>query len=208
MITLLITLLVLWYLIPHIVLYMYPVPKVHKQFLVLSLKSLLILIPGFLAPVVVPVALLFTKWEDDQLPALFKWWDNDVSINGDHKEDWALDNKSNAYYADAPPRSFWARYVWLGWRNRCSKLVEMLGYEYLPGEFESRKTLGDTLTSRSHEGYRFTYTENISQLMIVKRLGKVCLRFNWGYKFFDKPITPSATITMSILSFHDNTNAN
>lgn len=199
---------ILWYLVPHLIVYLYPIEnKPHKQWLVLSIKSVLIIPAALLAPLIVPIALMFTKWEDDKLPKLFTPWDNDVSINGDRKEDWALDNHKPAYYAKAPPRSFWARYVWLGWRNRCSKLVEILGYRYQPGEFASRQIIGDPLASRSHEGYKYIYTNNISQLMIVKRIfSKWCIRFNWGYKFFDKPVTPSATITFSILSYHDSTN--
>lgn len=36
-----------------------------------------------LAPIVVPFALLFTPRDADQLPGLFRAWDNNVSINGD-----------------------------------------------------------------------------------------------------------------------------
>lgn len=200
------SLLLVRYIIPHVVIHTITLPnraRIHWQFLKLSAISLLILIPGALAPIVVPIALLFTKWEDDKLPALFKWWDNDVSINGDHREHWGLDYQGNAYYANAHPRSFYARFVWLGLRNRCSKLVEMLGYRYELGEFESRRILGDPKTGRDHAGYRFTYTDNICQLMIVKRIGKYCIRFNWGYKFFDKPVTPSAAISFSLLSYHE-----
>ncbi len=204
MVNLLVTGLLIWYIIPHIVLHFYPVPnkdKVHGQWLKLSLTSLMILIPAFLAPLVVPIALLFTKWEDDKLPAFFWMWDNDVSLNGDERLDWDISNTKNAYYASAPPRSFYARWVWLGLRNRCSKLIETFGHRYAPGEFESRIMLGDKNTGRDHEGYKFVYTPNISQLMIIKRIGKLCIRFNWGWKFFDKPVTPFATISFSILSY-------
>lgn len=197
----------LWYIIPHIVLHLYPIPnkiKTHLDILIVSVKSLIIILPALLAPMVVPIALLFTRWEDNKLPGLFYIWDNDVSINGDHREDWALDNYKNAYYAKAPPRSFWARYIWLGWRNRCSKLVELLGYKYTPGEYNSRIIIGNPNTSRSSAGWKYTYTANISQLMIVKKIfNNWCIRFNWGHKFFDKLITPFASITFSILSFHN-----
>jgi len=198
------TISLLWYITPHIVLHLYPIPKLktHWEFIKLSGKSLVILIPAMLAPIVVPIALLFTPWEADKLPKIFAIWDNDVSINGDNAADWGLDNFNNAYYAKSPPRSFWARYIWLGWRNRCSRLVEVLGYKYLPEEFNSRIIQGDPETSRSHAGWKYTYTNNISQLMIVKRVFRNwCLRFNWGYKFFNKPKTPFATITISILSY-------
>lgn len=47
------------------------------------IKNCLTIIPDLTAPIVVPVALLFTKREDNYLPKLFTWWDNDASINGD-----------------------------------------------------------------------------------------------------------------------------
>lgn len=192
-------LLLVWYLVPHMVVYLYPIPKPHLYFLKLSLKSIITLPLSLSAPFIVPIALLFAKWEDDKLPKYFSWYDNDVSLNGDRVEDWGLDNRNNAYYAKAPPRSFWARYIWVGWRNRCSKL---LNYTYKDGEFASRIVLGDPLTSRSHEGYKFVYTSNVAQLMIVKNLGNnLCFRFNWGCKFFDKLVTPETCISGSILSY-------
>jgi hypothetical protein len=200
----------LWYTIPHILLYFFPIPddvrrNTHLCWLKVTVIEILKLPVGLLSPIVVPIALLFTKWEDNKLPAIFWWWDNDISINGDEidsqgRNAWALDYKENAYYAKAPPRSFWARYVWLGWRNRASKLSEAVGYKYEFSEFENRIILGDAATSRGHPGWKFVYTPNISQLMIVKKFGKICIRFNWGYKFFDKPTTMSVGITFSLLS--------
>lgn len=109
-------------------------------------KNLLTLIPDLLAPIVVPIALLFTKTESEHLPRLFWWWDNDASINGDLRTDdindglggWALrpisTNTSNlaevlsCYWAPGHhPRSFYARWVWLGLRNRASALSQALG---------------------------------------------------------------------------------
>ena len=197
-----------WYTMPHLVIYLIPIPQrllAHKCWLKVTAIEILKLPVGLLSPIIVPLALLFTKWEDNHLPHVFSWWDNDISINGDPidsqgRDAWALDYMENAYYAKAPPRSFWARYVWLGWRNRASALSERLGYAYRRNEFETRIIDGDPETSRAHPGWKFTYTENICQLMIVRKIGNFCIRFNWGYKFFDKPTTMPVGITFSILS--------
>jgi hypothetical protein len=211
MLYLILSILVLWYTIPHLMLYVFPIPraaraKAHICWLKVTAIELFKLPIGLLAPIVVPVALLFTKWEDNNLPKLFWWWDNDVSINGDEIDRnggnaWALDYKENAYYAKAPPRSFWARYVWLGWRNRASALSERLGYRYEKYEFVAREIIGSPDVSRTNPGWKFVYSGPICQLMVVIPLGsKLCYRFNWGYKFFDKPRTPPVGITFSILS--------
>lgn len=110
------------------------------------LKNLVTIIPDLLAPVVVPLALLFTKWEAEHLPRWAWWWDNDASINGDVRTDdpadglggWALrpvplerDSQeaiAMCYWAKGHhPRSFYARWVWLGLRNRASSLSQHLG---------------------------------------------------------------------------------
>lgn len=89
------------------------------------------LLANLLAPVVVPIALLFTKWEDERLPRWARAWDNDASINGDEFR-W-VDGKAlpvslspddqeaiaSCYWAPGHhPRSYWARFVWLALRNR------------------------------------------------------------------------------------------
>lgn len=109
-----------------------------------------------LAPQAVALALLFTRRDAERLPALFRKWDNNVSLNGDgegvlrdgkwltrgHDIGWAElvrpgdklfrysdpDYGGDAYYARGHhPRSYWARWVWCGWRNRASKLSVDLG---------------------------------------------------------------------------------
>jgi hypothetical protein len=136
-------------ILPIIRICMLPVPnklEIIGNFLRSWIKSLITLIPDLLAPVVVPIALIFTKWEDDKLPRLFKIWDNDASINGDRRTDdpndglggWTLSRISldkndqeaisHCYWAPGHhPRSFYARWVWLGLRNRASMLSVMLG---------------------------------------------------------------------------------
>lgn len=158
------------------------------------LRSILMIVPDLLAPVVVPIALLFTRWEDDHLPRFFWMWDNDASINGDRRTDdvndglfgWALkqvplDKNSQeaidmCYYAPGHhPRSFYARWVWLGLRNRASALAVALGKEvvepsvlYNENEFQmiwfstngvwrfyEMLPITDSLAIRMHCGYKF-----------------------------------------------------
>lgn len=153
-------------------------------------KNMLTIIPDLLAPVVVPVALLFTKWEDEHLPRFFWWWDNDASINGDKRTDnpndglggWALkpvplerdsqEAVSMCYWAKGHhPRSFYARWVWLGLRNRASSLSQALGTDvHGPATFWN----GPTWTvTRVGEDWRYY------ELLPV---GVVAIRMHCGYK--------------------------
>ena len=105
------------------------------------------------APIVMLLVLPFVKREANQLPKLFSAWDNNVSLNGDGygwqdpgTGEWfdirvkpapvgvLLVSHSDptyggdCYYARGHhPRSFWARYVWVGLRNRASMLSVKLG---------------------------------------------------------------------------------
>lgn len=99
--------------------------------------SLKCLFANLTAPVVVALALLFTKWEDENLPAWASWYDNDASINGDEFQ-WvngealpvSLDKNdahalANCYWAPGHhPRSYWARWKWAGLRNRGKRSYE------------------------------------------------------------------------------------
>ena len=104
------------------------------------------------APIVMLLVLPFVKREADHLPKAFAKWDNNVSLNGDG-EGWCdgdgtwYDTRvrpapegvpvmshsdprygGDCYYARGHhPRSFWARYVWVGLRNRASQLSKDLG---------------------------------------------------------------------------------
>ena len=102
------------------------------------------------APIVMLFVLPWVKREANALPKLFGKWDNNISLNGDSGgvlvdgkwidyhdvQDWeavqgnlmvTYDDpryEGDAYYAKGHhPRSFWARYVWVGLRNRASKLA-------------------------------------------------------------------------------------
>lgn len=109
--------------------------------------------PDVTAPVVVFYALLFTPRSADKLPAWARKWDNNVSLNGDGEAlrlpdgSWVNlrdgvelrggervyryddpEYTGTAYYARAfHPRSFIARWVWVGLRNRASQLSKDLG---------------------------------------------------------------------------------
>lgn len=154
------------------------------------LKNMLTIIPDLLAPVVVPVVLLFTKWEDDHLPRLFWWWDNDASINGDKRTDdpsdglggWAL--KPVPLERDSPeaiamcywakghhPRSFYARWVWLGLRNRASSLSQALGTD---ATGPSTVWNGPTWTV-TRVGDKWRYFERLP-------IGRILIRMHCGYK--------------------------
>lgn len=177
---------VVWNLVPVILTASLPVPLQTKIDAIRCFmfdscpKGLAVLLPDLLAPIVVPIALLFTKREDDHLPKLFSWWDNDVSINGDREEYWASDYTGTTYYAKAHPRSFWARFVWLGFRNRASRLSQMLGYTHKEGD--TREQFGDPKTGRDHEGWALNRAGDVYQVYLVKKLGPLCVRINYGYK--------------------------
>ena len=107
------------------------------------------------APLVMLLVLPFVPRSADRLPRLFARWDNNVSLNGDghgwlddagqwhHGRDgaprppgahlYSYDDPlygGDAYYAEGHhPRSFWARYVWVGLRNRASQLSVEYGVE-------------------------------------------------------------------------------
>lgn len=128
------------------------------------------------APLVMLLVLPFVKRSANRLPRLFRKWDNNVSINGDGEAvlrdgQWinlrdigwtpepgeqAITYDDPAYTGDAyyakgrHPRSFWARYIWLGWRNRASQLSVDLGRDVA-----ARPVCisGDMTASRSKPGH-------------------------------------------------------
>lgn len=178
-----------WCLTPILILATCDVPLKHKLkcalcMLRVGLMGLLTLPVELLAPVIVPLALLGIDRHDNRLPSWASWWDNDVSINGDRAEYWDPTYEGVTYYANAHPRSFWARYVWLGWRNRGSWLSQHLGYEWKPGDREQGQYWGDPLTGRDHEGWTVNECVGLYQFYAVKKLGKLCIRINYGYKIW------------------------
>lgn len=167
--------------------------KAVVSMLAASAKGTVLLPIELLAPIVVPVALAFTKREDDALPRLFQWWDNDVSINGDLREpDGSLTpipveddpaiNERNYWAKGRSPRSFWSRFVWLGLRNRASALAADLG---VPMRADAqREVWGDPETSSRHEGWVLYGSDGAYQLYIQKRAFGAQFRYNWGFKLW------------------------
>lgn len=146
------------------------------------------------APLVMALVVPWLKWSAEKLPALFSKWDNDISMNGDPWP-WAR-REDGSWYRPAPledtpearakcywakghhPRSRWARYVWLGWRNRASKLAHDLGAPAsAPIAF-----WGDEKVSRSRAGVCVYRMGDCWQIMAVERKGPFIVRRNVGWK--------------------------
>lgn len=216
----------LWCLVPSLWVLVLPgVPAAHRRaaalsFLRASVRGLTMLPIDLLAPVVVPFALLQTRWEDDALPHWARWWGNDVGISGD-KFQWVLDATGQQVplpvpLADTPearalcywapghhPRSRWARWVWLGLRNRASALAVTLGH---PADYRQPvEVWGDPATGRGRAGWVLRHHNGAYQLHATRRAGPVCLRTNYGHKVdfttWGRPVLPVVCIAISALSW-------
>jgi uncharacterized membrane protein len=167
------------------------VPATHYKYAVRSIwsawwKNLLTMPFDLTAPVVVPIALLFTKWEAERLPRFFRMWDNEVNLNGDigsptgpgpvpldPKSRWAIDN---CYWAPGHhPRSRWARYVWIGLRNRASWPAWRLGYRKRAGDAEHRWSSGNPDAGKG-------WTLDVVGERCRFRYRDAPLRIHYGYK--------------------------
>jgi hypothetical protein len=180
-------------------------------------RSLLTFIPDILSPVIVPIALLFTKWEDDKLPWIFSWWDNDASINGDVRTDDSSDGKDGwglrhvqvedtpearamCYWAkNAHPRSFKARYVWLGLRNRASYLSMLLGKDHPLVDVKVWES--GNVASPDYTGWRVHRIGNIWRYFETVKVGPIFFRFHYGYKIPKIPHSKVAMVTAIAFSF-------
>lgn len=153
------------------------------------------------APLVMLIALLFTRRDAERLPKLFARWDNDASLNGDG---WGqlVDGKwvravegqhpgvpwvsysdptytGDAYYAPGHhPRSYWARYVWLGLRNRASKLSRDLGVlarkddiTLLSGDMAIGTRLAGHFLLRHGDTYHYKSVRRIGRFVLIRSLG-------------------------------------
>lgn len=199
----LLALVAVWNLAPIVVVWCLPVPTKHKLgatrcFIEAAAKGVIDIIPNITAPMVVPVALLFTKWEDEKLPRLFWWWDNNININGD-RFDWVAGpdgvgrplpipledtpeaRAKNYWLKGHHPRSFLSRYVWLGLRNRGSKLSEALGVSLAPRDHD-RELWGTDPIGQGAQGWALYRAGDAYQLHWIKRAGPLELRASTGYK--------------------------
>lgn len=157
------------------------------------------------APLVTLVALLFTPRSADRLPAWASKWDNDVSLNGDghgwldaegqwhHGRDGveppagteriSYDDPrygGDAYYAEGHhPRSFYARWVWVGLRNRASKLSKDLGVRV---EGQPEVISGSMDIGRRQEGHFVLKYGDAYHYKCFKRLGPFVLIRSYGHK--------------------------
>ena len=214
----LLALVVAWNISPVVMLCALPIPARHKlrgsiSLLWAACKGLLVLPANLLAPVVVPVALMFTPREANSLPKWAAWWNNDVSINGDHQVPAPLDDspeiRAACYYAPGHhPRSFYARWVWLGLRNRASALAVSLGKSIpTPDLLSDADTWGDPATNRNHAGWLVLRNGPVYQLIIVKRISSgLCLRVNYGHKLnlvraHGREVAMVINISISVLSW-------
>jgi len=146
------------------------------------------------APLVMAWVVPRLPWDAEELPQRYAKWDNDISINGDpwpwaQKPDGSWyrhapledtpEVRAQCYWAEGShPRSKWARYVWLGLRNRASKLAFDLGAK-AQGEIQ---TFGDTATGRAHPGVCVYRMGDHWQIMSVEKKGPVIVRRNVGWK--------------------------
>jgi hypothetical protein len=155
-----------------------------RTILAASWRGFLVLLPSYplVSIPVVALALLFTPRKASSLPAIFAFWDNDVSINGDDPAYWGPDYVGDAYYAPGHhPRSFIARFIWLAIRNRASRLSQMLGYTWAD-RLGKVTVLGTAGLNRDSEGWCINSKEEQHQLLLIKRMGPVAFRMNYGYK--------------------------
>lgn len=157
------------------------------------------------APLVMLVALLFTPRSANRLPKMFRKWDNDVSINGDgcgwRRADgsWVdlrdgvlhlgetlvgYDDPAyggTAYYAKGHhPRSYWARYIWLGWRNRASKLSQEMGIIARKSDIEL--VAADVGIGTRKEGFFYLRHGQTYHYKSARRIGRFVLVRSLGYK--------------------------
>ena len=157
------------------------------------------------APLVMLVALAFTKRDADRLPRLFRKWDNNVSLNGDghgwrdaegnwhHGRDGAVPPPGtimlsysdpayagDAYYAEGHhPRSYWARYIWVGLRNRASQLSVDKGRDVAARPI---CISGSADISRTRPGHFLLKQGDTYHYKSFRNIGPFCLIRSYGYK--------------------------
>ncbi|MFV0680015.1 hypothetical protein [Ottowia sp.] len=159
-----------------------------------------------LAPVVCAYALPFTPRGADKLPAWASRWDNNVSLNGDGhgvlRDGQWIDRKDigadgllpgevwvsysdpayggGSYYAKGHhPRSLWARWVWVGWRNRASALSVSLGTDVAA---RPMVISGAADVGRSKPGHMLLKCGDVYHLKTFANVGPLCVIRSVGAK--------------------------
>lgn len=174
-------------------------------------KAILPAVAGLFAPIVVLFLILTRqlKWEDNNVPKWAWWYDNNISINGDgwgmlypdgrcvNRVDMEVVNRGeaialhygdprytgDAYYSEGNhPRSWRARWTWLGFRNRASALAMHQGEQI--DLKETPQWWGMENPNREVEGYRFMYCTGLWQFYQTRRVffGKLAMTRNCGFK--------------------------
>jgi len=131
--------------------------------------------------------------ELEKLPEQYLTYDNEVSINGDLRP-WVLNEEGigiplpcplddsgiqYCYYAKGHhPRSKWARWKWLGIRNRASMAAFLLG----PVKSSDIEIFGDIATDKGHEGVVVFRMGIHWQIYSCKKFGPFVIRRNVGVK--------------------------
>lgn len=189
-------------------------------------KSVPAQIAGLFAPIVVAFLILTRqlKWNDDNVPKWVWWYDNNVSINGDGWGTLLPDGSclnytdhelvaagkgiplhygdprytGDAYYAKGHhPRSAWARFIWLGFRNRASALAQAQGEAFDPKVTPTVWSKGDL--EKDGEQYKIVYSSglwNFDQRRMVF-FGKLKMRRNVGFKI-ENAIIEGKSVAMCI----------
>lgn len=148
---------------------------------------------GLLAPLVWIFIGLFLPRKAEKLPKWLRYYDNNISINGD-RADWedlgahlppgeryrrlpALDKavkdengRSNSYFHPFSPRTWLPRWCFNGWRNRCGWLAKEWGKPIIDGDysqggaFTPQSTWGHPAPSRSSFGVRVSEHGGVWQI--------------------------------------------
>lgn len=164
-----------------------------------TLQLLRIIVVEFLLEVlgyiIVPIALLFTKKEDDHLPKWARWFEDAhdyydgiiAAINGD--SGWR-----NEHYPEPKNRTFWARLMWL-YRNRIGYFSSQVnGVEVAQIDPTSVTTIGD-IHATSNKGEKSSWCKVTCRLKngktrfglykIIKYSDKFYCRIYVGWKLMD-----------------------
>lgn len=155
------------------------------------------------APIVMAWVCPQLEWEAEHLPHRYRYWDNEVSINGD-RANWYFDEAEKAwkrhpipydkgnglnfygkpynYYAPKKlsPRHWFARYIWLGWRNRAAAYYAQFGVqEPTPDKIKEIQKWEYATEKERIEIYHYNGS---MQLIYHRKYGAFHVRANMGYK--------------------------